>query len=49
MKPEREGPKEAILELLREELEEIIRALPEHVKEDLADILRDDSTSPAGA
>jgi hypothetical protein len=47
MMPDREGPTEAILKLLREELEEIIRALPEHLKEDLADILKDDRPARA--
>jgi hypothetical protein len=45
--PEKEGPTEAILELLRKELEAVIQALPEHVKELLPEHLREeDSAAP---
>jgi hypothetical protein len=48
MGPDKEGPTEAILELLRQELDEVMQALPEHLQEDLLERLEnEDSAAPA--
>jgi hypothetical protein len=45
MGPEREGPTEAILELLWAELEAVIQALPEDLKEGLPEHLKNEDSA----
>jgi hypothetical protein len=48
MGPEKEGPTEAILELLLAELEAVLEALPEDLKESFPKHLKnEDSAAPA--
>jgi hypothetical protein len=47
VKSDRDGPTEAIFELLRVEIETILRALPEHLQNALPDYLKEDSAAPA--